>query len=114
MLETTTTYLDNLFELGRPEEILIVKHLVTERLSQLGYLHVDAIATKVGMHFNTASSSATNMDVIFGKLDIYNVPLSNDSVKTITKNEDISISTALPSIGDIVEQVYYFTHILLS
>lgn len=87
MLKANTEFIENLLQHGKDDEVLSVRNQVSARLQHLGRLTTEPMTSKLSLYFSAGTATKGNMEGIFGKVDIFNTPLNNQSVKTIFQCE---------------------------
>ncbi len=107
-LHGACSYLDTMFDHGKPEEVMTIRDLVINRLTSLAAQNLDPLATKLSLSFTAGNSSPQALEALFGKVRSTSVPLNDHNIRSIFRNNDLPISNVLPTLGESLELVSQF------
>ena len=107
LFKSSIEYMNELMDHGKAEEILASKALLTERLTNLMYLQIEQLATKLSLYFTPGSKITKGVENLFGKVDSYSTPFDKSSIQNISKGDN-DVVTSVPVIGEDVQLVQQF------
>ncbi|CAC5403839.1 TRIM56 [Mytilus coruscus] len=107
-LQDNATYLQYLLHHGRSDEILALHRQITFRLTQLANMQIDGITQKLKMGFSTGTNMEQNIKLLFGKLLLENVAVSQKEAGSALENGQLTVTTMLPPLKNSPEVVKTF------
>lgn len=107
-LQDNATYLRMLLEHGKSDEILALHKQITFRLTQLFNMQIDGINKKIKMGFSSGISIEQNLKLLFGKLVLEHVPVSQKEATLVSGNGQLTVNTMLPPLKHTPEVVKTF------
>ncbi|XP_052080342.1 tripartite motif-containing protein 3-like [Mytilus californianus] len=107
-LQDNATYLQYLLHHGRSDEILTLHRQITFRLTQLANMQIDGITQKLKMGFSTGTNMEQNIKLLFGKLLLEHVPVSQKEAASALENGQLTVTTMLPPLKNSPEVVKTF------
>ena len=99
--------MNELMDHGKAEEILAAKGLITERLTNLMYLQIEQLPTKLSLYYTPGSKVTKGVENLFGKIDSYTTSFDKSSIQNIAKGDN-EVVTSVPVVGEDVQLVHQF------
>ena len=108
-IHTSLLYVNHLLRVGRDDEVLTQRLLLSSHLVHLQHLTHEAMTRKLEFSFRCGTMTSSAVESAFGKADACAMTLTDGNIASICQTCDVPLTDVMPSLGEEVTLLHEFS-----